>query len=98
MPLSQAAGKALGKLFRNLTNPRWLAEQAAGTATAIFVLNPLGKNVTAYLRGKIEHRPDPKSNPVHVGDVYHCADGHNYVYANGKAYRYDAQTDGWYNA
>lgn len=98
MPLSQSAGKALGKLFRNLSNPRWLAKQAAETATSMIVLNWVGKKVKATYKGKVVHTPDPKAEAEHIGDIYHCDEGHNYIYANGKMYRYDSKTDGWYNA
>lgn len=93
MALSQSAGRALGKLFSNLNNPRWLAKQAAETATSVVVLNWAGKQVKAVYKGYILHDTNK-----HIGDVYHCDDGHNYVVANGKKYRYDAGTDSWYNA
>jgi hypothetical protein len=93
MALSQSAGRALGKLFSNLKNPRWLAKQTSETVASVTVLNYAGKQVRAAYKGYILHDTDK-----HIGDVYHCDDGHNYVVANGKTYRYDASTDSWYNA
>ena len=93
MPLSQSAGRALGKLFSNLKSPRWLAKQTAETAISLTVINYAGKQVKAFYKGYILHDTDK-----HIGDIYHCADGHDYVVINGKKYRYDVADDGWYNA
>lgn len=93
MSLSPSAGRALGKLFSNLKNPRWLAKQTAETVASITVLNYAGQKVKAAYKGYILHDTDK-----HIGDVYHCDDGHDYVVANGQKYRYDARTDSWYNA
>lgn len=93
MPLSQSAGKALGQLFSNLKNPRWLAKQTAETVASVTVINYAGNQVKAFYKGYILHDTDKR-----IGDVYHCDDGHNYVVTNGKKYRYDSKTDSWYNA
>lgn len=98
MPLSAAAGKALGKLYRDVRNPRWIAQQATESVISITVLNWAGQKVKAFFKGKIFHKPDGHRDEVHIGDVYHCADGHNYVHAGGKAYRYDAGQDAWVSA
>jgi hypothetical protein len=78
MPLSVEAGKALGKLYRDLSNPRWIAETVASTIATITVINWAGQQVTAKKKGKLVHKPDAKADEVHVGDIYHCADGHDY--------------------
>jgi hypothetical protein len=97
MGLSQAAGKALGKLVRNLRNPRWVAASVAETGTTLLVINPIGKRVKAELKSYLHHH-DEDGNQVKIGDVYHCPDGHNYIHANGKTYRYDGNSDSWMNA
>jgi hypothetical protein len=93
MPLQQAAGKALGKLFSNLKNPRWLASQTAETFMSLTVTNYAGNKVRAFYKGYIIH-----DNDKHIGDVYHCDDGHDYVVSKGQKYRYDAKSDSWYHA
>jgi hypothetical protein len=94
MPLSAAAGRAIGKLFRNLKNPRWLAQQTAESVVSITVLNWAGNRVKAFYKGKIVHNGDEK-----IGEIYHCSDGHNYILTlNGSQYRYDADTDTWEDA
>jgi hypothetical protein len=92
MGLSAAAGKALGKLFRNIRNPRWVAQEVGQTAFTMTVLNPAAQRVKAKLKGKGHiHHDDGKE----VAEVYHCDDGHNYLRIGDKTYCYDAATDSW---
>ena len=95
--LSKAAGKAIGKLFRNLRNPRWIAQQTAETLTTITVVNYAGKKVKAFAKGHVVH-DHADGTEVKIGDVYHCQDGHDYIHSGGKTYRYDATVDGWHPA
>jgi len=92
--VSRAAGEALGKLGANLKNPRWIAAQTAETAFSIWVLNPFGKKVSAYLRKHLFHQTvDDK-----IGEVYHCDDDHEYIKIGENIYNYDPQEDKWYRS
>ncbi len=86
------AGAALGRLFRNLRNPQFLAAQAAETAMSIYVLNPLGQKVIAYFK---RHVFDGEAK---IGEVYGDNHGNEYLHANGKTYRYDSASDTWTTA
>lgn len=79
----------LGKLFKSLKNPQWYFQQAAETAFSIYVINPAGKKVAAYVKGHLLHQ-DQK-----VGDVMHCQDGHEYIHVHGKTYYHDTYSDTW---
>lgn len=92
MSLSSEAGKALGALWRNLRNPRWLARQAGETALNIYVTNPIGERVIATAKSYIHH-DDEHGRAVKIGEVYHCADGYEYVKKNdGQVFVFDPKT------
>lgn len=90
--MMKTAGAALGRLFNNLRNPKWLFQQAAETGFSVGVINPAGKQVNAWIRGHLLHE-DQK-----IGEVYHCADGHEYIRVGNKIYNHDLRTDTWYDA
>ncbi len=92
--VSRTAGAALGKLAARLSNPRWLAAQAAETALNITVLTPAGQYVKAYLAKHLYHSEHDQK----IGEVYHCPNGQEYFLIDGKKYRHDTATDTWYNA
>jgi hypothetical protein len=92
MAVSDAAGRALGKLLGAMENPRWGAE-AAGTAVGYLVINHVGKKVKAWRQHQLHH------DRGHLGDMCRCADGHEYfVNRSGAAHRYNPSDNSWYHA
>ncbi|MGY3213956.1 hypothetical protein [Mucilaginibacter sp. HD30] len=88
----KSTGKALGELVGNLKKTDWWLKQAASQGASIFVYNPIGNRVVAYIKGHVFHEDR------HVGDAYHCADGHEYLKVHDKTYRYNPDTDSFYHA
>ena len=107
MGFAKTSGQALGKLFKNVQKPQWYFSQAAQAVVTIYVINPLGQKVWAYLKGHLHlHDEKKKDFDVHkkidkdlldekIGDVYHCSDGHEYIHVNGKTCHYDSASDTW---
>lgn len=95
MPISDRAARSLGKLIANITgNLRWHGKGAGGATVgaAVYVLNHRGEKVKASHTGSVS------DNDGKLAEHYVGPDGHEYVEVNGKTYRYDPNTDGWYNA
>ena len=89
---SRELGLALGKLFRNLKSPKWLAAEAGSAGMSVFVIAPLGHKVKAYLQHRLHHEHG------HVADLHEDGEGNEYLVADGKNYRYDPDTDTWFAA
>lgn len=92
MAISDGVARNIGKLLRNLSDPKWYAAEGAKLTTNIVVINKIGNSVNAYLRA---HLYDGRQ---HIGDVYRCGDGHEYMDVNGQQYRYDPSSNTWQNA
>jgi hypothetical protein len=88
--VSQAVGAALGRLIRNLRNPRWVIAEVAKQAFSIIVVAPTGRKVRAHLKKHIHH------DDGHIADVHEDEHGHEYIVVHGKVYWFDPQTDSWY--
>jgi len=83
----------LGKLYKNVTTPKWIADQAGGTIVQQLFISPLGHNVKAYFKG---HLLDEDQK---IGEVYQCADGHVYIEGNdGNKYALHPHTEDWHQA
>jgi len=79
--------EAMGKIFRNLEDPKWYTAETQKQVISMAVISPLGHRAVAYLR---YHFYDGKE---HIGDAYHCKDGHEYLRINQKVYTYNPDTD-----
>lgn len=90
----KTTAQALAKLLKKAQTSKWWTEQLTGQAIQIIVINPIGKRVYASLKGHLRH----EDHATKIGDVFHCADGHEYFRINGKVYNYDPRTDTWYDA
>jgi len=91
MSLSSAIAKNLGKLWRNIKDPQWLAAQAGETAVQMSFISPLGHNASAYLK---THLFDGDKK---IGEVYECKDGYQYVKSvDGKKYALHPETEDWH--
>lgn len=98
MSLSSEAGKAIGTLFRNLRSPRWVARQAGEAAFSIYVINPLGKRAVATAKSYLHHDGE-HGRAEKVGDVFHCADGYEYIQTtDGDTFVYDSSTKSFKSA
>ena len=86
----RAIGIAIGKLIRNLRNPRWVMAEVARQAFSIIVVGPTGRKAKAYLKTHLHH------DDGHVADVHEDEHGHLYVVFQGKAYWYDQNNDSWH--
>jgi hypothetical protein len=89
---AKSLAKSLGKLFANLKNPRWQAAAVSSTGTSILLIGPMGKQISATLRGHFHH------DEGKLGDHYTDQDGNEYIVVGDKKYRYDPQSDSFHHA
>jgi hypothetical protein len=82
----------LGRLLRNIKDPKWLAAQAGEMLTQIYVIGPVGDQIKAYFR---VHLFDGDKK---IGEVYHCKDGHEYLLIDGKKIRFDKDSEDFHHA
>ena len=90
---SREVGQALGKIFSKMKEPEWIAAQVTNTLISIYVFNPAGEKVKAFLKHHLHH-----DDGQHLADLHVDSGGHEYIVANGKNYRFDPKTDAWYSA
>lgn len=94
---SAAMSNAIGRLLRNLNNPKWVATEGAKSAITTFVVNPAGQKVSASIMHHLHHE-DEHGNDIHIGDAYKCTDGHEYMVTASGTYRHDKASDSWVKA
>ena len=91
--LADTVARHLGKFFRNVRNPAWLAAQAMETVVSQVFISPTGDKIHAYLH---VHLFDGDEK---IGAVYRAKDGHHYVIdSDGNRARLNESAGSWHAA